>query len=259
MTDPAWNAMIGLGWLVLMLVPFIFAQRAMHREVQIVFLLITHSQAIALVLFSLLLFPGVLLHELSHFIMARLLGVRTGRFSLIPGLLPDGKLRLGYVETGQSDVIRDSLIGLAPLVTGAAAVAYLGISRMSLLPVAAQLGQANWAGFWSALLALPGQTDFWLWFYLAFAISSAMLPSASDRRSWLPILLGLAILLGLVLLAGAGPWMLENISPWLGRAFRALATVFGISLVTNLVLLIPFRLIREFLLRVSGLRLEARR
>jgi hypothetical protein len=144
-------------------------------------------------------------------------------------------------------------------VTGGAAVAYLGIARLKLLPLAGLIAQSDWPAFWPALAALPTQPDFWLWFYLAFAISSTMLPSASDRRSWLPIFLALLVLFGLVLLAGAGPWMLENLSPWLGRAFRSLAALFGISLVVNLVLLIPFRLLRELILRLTGMRLAPRR
>src|SRR5512143_2626739 len=111
-----------------MLGPLLFAQRWLHREVQWVFLLITRSPSVSVGLFSLLFFPGVLLHELSHFLMARLLGVRAGRFSLLPSVVEGGKLRLGFVETAETDWVRDALIGAAPLITGGAAVAYLGNS-----------------------------------------------------------------------------------------------------------------------------------
>ncbi len=238
-----------------MLGPLLFAQRWLHREIQLVLFLLTCRQGIALGLFSVLFFPGVFLHELSHYVAARLLGVRTGRFSLLPKVMADGKLRLGYVETAGSDLVRDALIGAAPLITGGAAVAYLGISRLGLVSLAAFAGQGDWVSFWQGLSMLPALPDFWIWFYLAFAISSTMLPSASDRRAWLPIAAVVLGLAGLALLAGAGPWMLENLAPWLNQAFRAMATVFGISLVLHLVLLFPFRLLREFIMRLSGLRL----
>ncbi len=245
----------GVGWLLLMLGPLLFAQRWLHREIQWVFLLITRSQAVSLGMFSLLFFPGVLLHELSHFVLARVLGVRTGRFSLLPSLMEDGKLRLGYVETADTDVLRDALIGTAPLITGGAAVAYLGIGRLGLVALATFIGQADWNGLWQALVALPNQSDFWLWFYLAFTISSTMLPSVSDRRAWLPIVLVLLVLVGIVLLLGAGPWMLQNLAPWFDGAMRTLATIFGISLSLHLVLLLPFRLLRGLLSQITGLRI----
>lgn len=253
--EQAWTYFNGLGWLLLMLGPLLLSQRWLHREIQLVLYLITRRQAATLVLFSLLFFPGVLLHESSHYLAARLLGVRTGGFSILPALLPDGKLRLGYVETTPTDVFRDSLIGSAPLITGGGVVAYLGINRLGLVPLAPLIAAGNWNGFWQGLIALPAQTDFWVWFYLAFAVSSTMLPSASDRRAWLPVVLVAVVLVGGALVAGAGPWMLIHMAPWLNRAFQTMATVFGVSLVLQLVILAPFRLLREFILLITRQRL----
>lgn len=238
-----------------MLGPLLFAQRWLHQEIQYIFLLLTRRQTVSLGLFSLLFFPGVLLHEVSHYVMAFLLGVHTGRFSLLPDLMPDGKLRLGYVETASTDIFRDALIGAAPLITGGVAVGYLGINRLGLGPVVAALEQTDWAGLSQALVALPGREDFWLWFYLTFTISSTMLPSASDRRAWLPIGLVVVGLVLLALVAGAGPWMLANVAPWLAWGLHSLATVFGISLALHLVLLIPLRLLRELLSAVTGMKI----
>ncbi|HSV85852.1 MAG TPA: hypothetical protein VLH85_04715 [Levilinea sp.] len=244
----------GLWWLLACLVPFILVQRWLHRELQGIFLLITRRPAMALGLFSLLFFPGVLLHEVSHFLAARLLWVRTGRFSVIPKALPGGRLRMGYVETAPSDAIRDALIGAAPLVTGSLLIAYLGAYRLGLSALATLALQGKWDLFWVWLMTLPNQADFWLWFYLAFSISSTMLPSASDRRAWLPIITGVLILVVLGLLFGAGPWIVANLTPLINRALRSLALVFGISLVVHAALLLPFWLLRLLLSRLTGLR-----
>ncbi len=241
-----------------MLGPLLISQRWLHREIQLVFFLLTRRPAASLVLFSVLFFPGVLIHECSHYLAARLLGVRTGALSLIPGLMPDGKLRLGYVETAQTDVLRESLIGAAPLISGGALVAYLGVSRLGLVPLAGLIRAGNWSAFWNDFALLPHHTDFWLWFYLAFTISSTMLPSASDRRAWLPVGLVVLALPVAAILAGAGPWMLENLAPWLNRIFWSVATVFGISLAIHLFMLVPFRLLRELLLRITGQRIVVR-
>jgi hypothetical protein len=107
-------------------------------------------------------------------------------------------------------------------------------------------------------MALPDQSDFWVWFYLTFTISSTMLPSASDRRAWLPIGLVILTLVIAALLAGAGPWMLENIAPWLDWALRSVATVFGVSLALHLVLYIPSRLIRELISGITRTQIVTR-
>src|SRR6266508_236691 len=101
----------GLVWFLFMLAPLILLQRLLHREVQAVFLILTRDPRLTMGLFSIIFFPGVFLHELSHFLMAKILFIRTGKFSIFPQPLPDGRLQLGYVETARSDVVRDSLVG----------------------------------------------------------------------------------------------------------------------------------------------------
>ncbi len=186
--------------------------------------------------------------------MARLLRVRTGRFSLLPQVMPDGTLRLGYVETARADVLRDALIGTAPLVTGGAAVTLIGIYLLQLVPLFADLSAGQWDLLWSGLRSLPERPDFWLWFYLAFAISSTMLPSVSDRRAWLPISISLIALTGLALIAGAGPWMLDHLAPGMNALVQSLVMIFGISLAVHLVLGLPVGLAAALVSRLTGLR-----
>ncbi|NTW44018.1 MAG: hypothetical protein HGB14_06190, partial [Anaerolineaceae bacterium] len=69
-------------------------------------------------MFSLLLLPGVLIHEVSHLISAIILRVKVLKFSIVPRSLKNGQLRMGYVETKRTDFIRDSIIGIAPLIAG---------------------------------------------------------------------------------------------------------------------------------------------
>jgi hypothetical protein len=92
-----------------------------------------------------------------------------------------------------------------------------------------------------------------LWFYLTFATSSTMLPSSSDRRAWLPLSLVAALLLGISLLAGAGPWMLIHLTPPLNQFMRVVAAIFGISLAIHSILLLPFWVLRKLLSRITGL------
>jgi hypothetical protein len=232
--------------------PLLFLQRSLHREIQAVFLLLTRQPEIAVALFSLLFLPGVLLHEISHYLMARLLGVHTGRFSVLPQKMEDGRLLLGFVETAATDFFRDALIGAAPLITGGAFVVFAGLSRMGLNTLWDSLAGGQSSAFIIVLTSLTERPDFWLWFYLAFTVSSTMLPSASDRRAWLPLFLVILILLGLTLLAGAGPWLLAHLAPALNSALRAIAIVFGITALLHLILLPPTWLVRKLISRLVG-------
>ncbi len=243
----------GLRWVLLTLIPFIFLQRALHRALQAVFLLITRRAKIALAIFSLLFFPGVVLHEVSHFLMAKLLWVPTGRFSLIPRRRNDGRLLMGFVETAPTDILRDALIGAAPLLAGGGFVAFAGITRLKLLSLWETLSSGNLEATLAAFTVAYNRPDFWLWFYLIVAVSSTMLPSHADRRTWLPVLLVVLLLLGVAALVGAGPWMVANLAPAFNDALRALSIVLAISAVVHLVVLLPALFLQRILSQALGL------
>jgi hypothetical protein len=244
----------GLHWAVLTLIPFVFLQRALHRALQAVFLLITRRAEIALAIFSLLFFPGVLLHEISHFLMAKILFVPTGGFSLIPRRTKDGRLLMGFVETAPTDILRDALIGAAPLLVGSAFVAFAGLFHLRLVTLWEALSTLELEATLAALTEVYKRPDFWLWFYLIVAVSSTMLPSHADRRTWLPVLLVIVLLVALAALVGAGPWMVANLAPLFNNALRALAIVLAISAAVHLVVLLPALLLQRLLSQALGLK-----
>ncbi len=247
------NSFDGLFWLLVVLAALLFLQRSLHREMQAVLLIATRSPGITVGVFSLIFFPGIFLHELSHWLMAKLLFVPTGGFSLIPQTMPDGQLQLGYVEAAESDIFRDTLVGAAPLLTGTLVVAFVAVQRLQLVIMWDVLRQGQWSLFFQGLQLLPAVPDFWLWFYLTFAVSSTMMPSESDRHAWLPFGLVAGGLLILAIVAGAGPWMVNNLAGPLNDFFRGTALVFLVSVIVHAVLIAPFWLVHRALTKLTGL------
>jgi hypothetical protein len=244
----------GLLWLLLVLGPLLILQRNLHRNIQAAFLLITRRADVTIAMFSLLFLPGVILHEVSHYIMARLLGVHTGKLSLLPRAMPDGKLQLGYVETEKTDIVRDALIGAAPLVTGGLFVAYAGLTKLGLDEAWFAVKSMDVAGVWDQIKSITSQPDFWLWFYLAFTVSSTMLPSSSDRRAWPSLAIVLVGVLALALILGAGPWMADTLAPWFNTALLSLDIVLVMSVLFHIILLPPVWITRRLLEKLTGMQ-----
>ena len=243
----------GLFWLLAALVVLLFLQRSLHYEIHAVFLIATRNMNITVGAFAFIFLPGVFLHELSHWLMAKLLWVRTGSFSLIPQTLPDGRLQLGYVEAAESDIFRDSLVGAAPLITGILFVAFAAVQRLHLVVMWDVLRHGQWSLFIRGLQSLPALPDFWLWFYLTFAVSSTMMPSESDRHAFMPLGVVAAVLLALVFVAGAGPWMVDNLAAPFNDFLRGTALVLLVSIIVHALSIVPFMLFHRVLTRLTGL------
>lgn len=194
---------------------------------------LTRNEGAALIGYYLLFFPGILLHELGHIVMAWVVGLRVGKLSLGPRPRRNS-VELGSVTVSRGGPLRESLVGLAPFLVGSAALLAIGYGVFDV----AALGQAWYAGGWSAVLAgvngIWRVPDFWLWAYLVFAISNAMTPSPADRQPWLiaGIYVGLALtiayLLGGLALLPAG-W-----SDHVAGALQVLTLAFVFTLALDL-------------------------
>jgi len=210
-------------WVAITLPCLYFLQRWIHRHLHGVALLLTGNKQWAIVLYAIVLFPGVLMHELSHWITAKLLGVKTGRFSVLPRSIADGSVQLGYVEyykTSRLGPIRESLIGTAPLVTGTAVVILIAFKIFDIPTLSASIASGDYELLTNALSDLFETPDFLIWLYLLFAISNAMMPSSSDRRAWPAFALIMVVFAIILYLLGLADNFVESL---VGPA----ATVFG--------------------------------
>ncbi|GAB4027706.1 MAG: hypothetical protein Fur0011_6370 [Candidatus Microgenomates bacterium] len=129
-------------------------------------LLIFKTNRVGKWLYTLIFLPGTILHELSHWLMAELLGVRTGEITILPDFETTeerGSERLGSVATASSGPLRSFMIGAAPFFTGLFILWILG----------SLLQRGDWQ-LWQYILM----------FYGIIVVGSSMLLSKEDRRSW---------------------------------------------------------------------------
>ncbi len=243
-------------WLLAALVPLVLLERWVHRHLQGVWLLIFRDADLALIVYSLVMLPGVILHEGSHWLMATLLLVRTGHFSVVPERMPDGTLRLGFVETAKVDFVREALIGAAPLLFGSIVIMLVGYGRLGAGLVGEALARGDLLTVTQVLQVMTRVPDFWLWLYFVFTVSNSMLPSASDRRAWLPVSLLIAALGGVLLYAGFGSVLRETLAGPLDGAVRSLAAAFTITVGLDLFFAPLVWLVERGLMRVTGMKVD---
>lgn len=241
-----------LLWLVAALVVLWLVQRQVHSHIEGLVLVVTASSDAAALAHFLLLLPGVVVHEGSHWLAARLLGVRVSPISIGPQRKRGRQMRFGSVQIARADPLRESLIGLAPLIGGTALVLLIARWGFGLLPTLSADLDAWPSRLWACLRA----PDAWLWVYLVFAISNAMLPSASDRRPWRTLAVYLALVLAVAYaLLGLPPiW-----GAWLTRGLHLLsylAFAFSLTALLDVAVLLPLLLIEWLASRLTGRRVQ---
>lgn len=239
------------AWFAASLVALIPLQGWMAGSLQRLLLRLLRSPRRALTAYAILLLPGVTLHEASHWVAARLLGVRTTSFSLLPRLARNGTLRLGYVQTEPVDPVRASLIGAAPLLSGTAFLWALGTYVLRWSALGQAIVDAQGQALLDGLTAITNVPWWGLWLYLATAISNTMMPSRSDRAAWgWAALLGLLIG-GVVLVVGWGQAAAGLLKPPVGTILGYLAAAFTVTAALDLLLGIPLWAL-EVMLRRRG-------
>ncbi|MDF1513285.1 MAG: hypothetical protein P1S60_05705, partial [Anaerolineae bacterium] len=219
--------------LVIVLWLLMWADRWLHRNLQGLMYLITEDKDISLWLYAITLLPGVTLHELSHAFMAGILGVKIGKVNILPRRV-NKRVQLGYVPIANTDFIRASLVGFAPLLLGGTVSVIIGHTVFGTPEVVAALSIGSWLAALQALREVLREPDFWLWAYLVFTIGNTMLPSRSDIHA-VPYLILLLVLLaaGIVYLGGQ-VYVLEGVGRVLALAQKWLILLCVSTLLVDL-------------------------
>jgi hypothetical protein len=204
----------------------------------------------------LVLLPGIILHEISHWLFAKLLGVRTGKIEIWPSQKSRGRIRLGSVRIGQTDHLRASLIGLAPFITGCLVIFLIGDQILGVSHLIDPLLKGNFDSLPNNLSGYTYASDFWLWLYVIFSISNTMFPSETDRGAWWPVL---AILGGLAFLAyalGLVKDIPQDVNNVVLDLIRYLAYAFTLTVLVNLAFMIVIAILEKLVSTLKGTRIQ---
>ncbi len=209
--------LLQLVYLVVFIVVLSTLRTRLVYELSGTSLLMFGSTRPGILLYSIFVLPGTIIHELSHWIVAEILQVRTGEITILPELKGDGdRERLGSVATERTDPLRGFLIGVAPFITGTAILLVLG----SLLSA----GLSTYP-LWQILLMLYG----------VMVIGNSMMISREDRRTW-PFIITLLIVVGFIIYRYF-PTVISNNTDAISRMLLPLNQVLGVTAGFNLVMI----------------------
>lgn len=229
-------ALLSLAWL----------SRQVSIQIQQVAYRLVRSTGYVVVALFLLLLPGVIVHEGAHWLAARVLGLKPGRFRVWPK--PQGKhIALGSVSVKRGQLWQDSLVGLAPLLVGSVLITLIVQEIFQAAAVANALGAGLLVDSFMAFRQAFQAADSMLWAYLLFTIGNAMMPSASDREPILPLLLYVGLALLFYILVGLPLAPFASALNWLTPALQALTSALTFTVLLDLVVIVALLVLKLLL------------
>lgn len=180
---------------------------------------------------SAIFLPGTILHEVSHFLVAAMCGVRTGRVEVLPEFIEEvvvnkepKPVHLGYVQVSKMNPIQGFLVGTAPFITGLAMLVWLS----SIIPNALQTQQYGILG---------------LEVYIFFTVANSFFPSWQDMKHTL------SLIVISVLIIATGWYFGFNLvispSSKVLEVINILSKTLFASALLNCIILIPFFIVNR--------------
>jgi hypothetical protein len=211
----------------------------------------TGSVDLATVAIFLLLLPGVFVHELSHWLAARLLGLRTSKFRVWPTRHKD-RIGLGSVSVQRGGTWRDSAVGMAPLLAGSVLLTLAGAAVFQSDRMLAQLAQGRLLDTLGAFFDALAQPDGAIWAYALFVIGNSMMPSRSDRQPLRPLLIYVAFAALIYIVVGLPIDPITALLGWLIPAIQLLVGALLFVIILDVFVVAGLFLLETILARWRG-------
>lgn len=169
-----------VGLFLAELVLLFLLSRSLTSALARFFYALTRSRGFTINILAVIFLPGTILHELAHLLVAGMMFVPVGRIEILPEIDGD-EVRLGSAEIGQTDMLRRTVIGMAPIIVG-------------LLVMIGTL--------WLSYGSLSQETPTWqilLVLYVIFQVSNSMFSSKKDMEGAVALFVALLVILTAVL------------------------------------------------------------
>lgn len=181
---------------------------------------LTHSKSVSITILTIILFPGTVIHELSHLFTAEVLGVHTGTLTLAPESIEGEEVQSGSVQIAHTDPFRRTLIGIAPTITGIITLTALSWWLSATITHLATLPYQLLAG---AIL------------YLIVIISNTMFTSKEDLKGVFPVVITIALLLITATLSGITIVLPSQFQTTVNIVIQTLAQNLAVAVGINLI------------------------
>lgn len=135
-----------------------FISRLSIKELFYILRIFFRSDKIVFIFIALIFFPGTVIHELSHFLVAIVLLLKVREIHIFPEF-EKNYIKLGRVIYEKKDVLRGIIVGVAPIAIGL--IIFFWISTLQIFFI-----ENLWLKF--------------IMFYLIFVISTTMFSSRQD-------------------------------------------------------------------------------
>lgn len=156
--------------LALLFLLFVLA-RLLTKTLYRLFFLLSNNRKASIHLLAYFLIPGTLVHEISHLLIAGILGVRTGELSIIPQI-EEKEVKTGTLKIAKVDPFRRTLIGLAPTLVGSGLIVFISLFLLKLETLNLK-----------TILELSHSPLNFLFFYLVTTIALSMFSSRKDLEA----------------------------------------------------------------------------
>jgi len=231
-----------------------YMERWLHQHLFKVGWLLTHNFQTTTILYYTIFLPGVVLHELSVWLMAGALNVRADGQIKMPDAQEIGELRLNFVKVApRVSLLKRAVISTTPLMVGLFLIWWIATERLGLNEVARTMSSGELDAVGQGLGLLLSASDFWLWAYIIFTIGNTMFPSTpKDLQGWRTVWLGIGAATLLAALIGIGNQLYATLSPILANLIFSLQILMAVVIIVDLAVVAFLAIVENSIERLTG-------